>query len=410
MTHTIAIVGAGPSGCYLAQALLKARPDLRVDLIDALPVPYGLVRYGVAADHQGTKAVARQFARIFERQGARFFGNVHVGRDVTLDDLRSSYDAVVFATGLAGDRRLGIANDDVDGVFGAGAITRALNGHPDAGPLPDLGTHPLIVGNGNVAIDIVRLLAKRADELTGSDLGPEQTRWLAESGIAAISVLGRSPAARAKFDPVMVKELAKLTGVAITVDRAGTADDEAGQKLLDALAAIDGHGTGARTIGFKFSHVPVAVETDAGRVTGLRCRTAQGDATVIACTSIVTAIGFEETGDLPRADILAQADSDAPVYAAGWFRRGPRGTIPDNRADAQVLAADIVADLDGTPAEGVRPGGAIFEGRRDIVDYQGWLRIEQRELAGADPDRCRSKLCDRAVMIEAARHQEETSP
>lgn len=409
MTHKIAIVGAGPSGCYLAQALLKARPELGVDLIDALPVPYGLVRYGVAADHQGTKAVARQFARIFERQGARFFGNVHVGRDVTLDDLRSSYDAVVFATGLAGDRKLGIANDDAQGVFGAGAITRALNGHPDAGPLPDLGTHPLIVGNGNVAIDIVRLLGKRADELTGSDLGPEQTRWLAESGIASITVLGRSTAARAKFDPVMVKELGKLTGVAITVDNAGTADDEAGQKLLDALTTIDGHGAGERRIRFVFSHTPVAVETQGRRVTGLRCRTAQGDETVIGCTSIVTAIGFEDTGDLPRTDILAQADSDAPVYAAGWFRRGPRGTIPDNRADAQVLAADILADLDGTSAETARPGGAIFKGRPDVIDYQGWLRIEQRELASAGAARCRSKICDRAAMIEAARHEEETS-
>lgn len=409
MTHKIAIVGAGPSGCYLAQALLKARPDLGVDLIDVLPVPYGLVRYGVAADHQGTKAVTRQFARIFERQGARFFGNVHVGRDVTRDELRSAYDVVVFATGLAADRRLGIANDAAPGVVGAGAITRALNGHPDAGPLPDLGARPLIVGNGNVAVDIVRLLGKLPDELTGSDLGPEQTRWLAESGIEAITVLGRSPAAQAKFDPVMVKELGKLAGVAITVDNAGTADDEHGQKLLDALAAIDGDGTAARTIRFVFSHVPLAVETQGGRVTGLRCRTVQGDEIVVGCTSIVTAIGFEDIGDLPRADILAQADSAAPVYAAGWFRRGPRGTIPDNRADAQVLAADILADLDGVSAGPERPGGTLFEGPRDVVDYPGWLRIERRELAGADAARCRVKICDRAAMIEAACHAEETS-
>ena len=245
MSGKIAIVGSGPSGCYLAQALLKSAPDLEVDLIDALPVPYGLVRYGVAADHQGTKAVARQFARVFERQGAQFFGNVTVGRDVSLEALRGAYDAVVLAAGLSGDRRLGVAGDDLAGIYGAGHLTRALYDHPDANPLPDLGKSPLIIGNGNVAIDLLRLLAKQPEELDGSDLGAAATAWLAASGIETLTIVGRSPAAQAKFDPVMIKELAKLGHVQIEVR---DADLGAGGKVLEALAMLDGSGAGTRRI------------------------------------------------------------------------------------------------------------------------------------------------------------------
>lgn len=410
MTHKIAIIGAGPSGCYLAQALLKTRADLAVDLIDALPVPYGLVRYGVAPDHQGTKAVARQFARVFERQGARFLGNVHVGRDVQVDELAAAYDVVVFACGLSADRRLGIVGDDADGVFGAGALARSLNGHPDADPLPQLGANPLIVGNGNVAIDVLRLLAKQPDELHGSDLGPGPTRWLAQSGIETITIVGRSPAARAKFDPVMIKELGRLTGVTIEVEKiAGTDDDAAGQKLLDALATIDGHGDGQRRIRFVFSRMPVAVKTIDDRAVALRCRTENGQDEIIACSAIVTAIGFEAAGDLPREAILKQAQSDDRIYAAGWFQRGPRGTIADNRADAQALAARVLNDLEKQADRPDKLGGTIFEGRANIVDYHDWLRIEQAELSAADEARCRVKIEDRQTMLEAACRPQETS-
>ena len=408
MTHRIAIVGAGPSGCYLAQALLKARTDLRVDLIDALPVPYGLVRYGVAPDHQGTKAVTRQFARVFERQGARFFGNVHVGRDVGIDQLAEAYDVVVFAAGLSADRRLGVPGDDAECIVGAGALTRSLNGHPDADPLPDLGKNPLIIGNGNVAIDVLRLLAKQPEELAGSDLGKQPTRWLVESGIETIKIVGRSRATRAKFDPVMIRELGKLVGVRIDVGELGTADKhEPGKKLLEALAAIDGHGNGPCPISFLFSHTPVAVETQNGCAVGLRCRTEDGVEKVIPCTAIITAIGFKASGDLPRDLILKRAEIDNRVYAAGWFQRGPRGTIPENRTDAQPLAARILDDLKRQPDASEKPGGAIIETRGDIIDYQGWLRIDRVETATADETRCRVKIEDRTAMLKTASGAEE---
>ena len=410
MTAQVAIVGAGPSGCFLAQALLKSAPDLGVDLIDALPVPYGLVRYGVAPDHQGTKAVIRQYARLFERQGARFIGNLAVGRDVTLDDLRAAYDVVVLAAGLSGDRKLGIPGEDLPGVAGAGAVTRALNDHPDAGPLPALGPRVVIMGNGNVAIDLLRLLAKTPEELAGSDLGQRGTDWLACGGVEEITIVGRSPAARAKFDPVMIRELGKLSGVVIRVEDAGTSDDPDGAKKIEALAAIDGHGTGPRRVTFRFGLTPEAVE-GAGRVTAVRF-SANADGTLTLPSDLfLTAIGFEDSGSLDRAALLAGAEDVgagvvAPgLYATGWFRRGPTGTIPDNRADAQALAARILADLPAL-SQAERPGRAALA-HLDIVDYDGWKRIDAAETATCPDARSRAKITARGEMLRLARTAKE---
>lgn len=403
MTRHVAIVGAGPSGCFLAQALLKARPDLAVDLIDRLPVPYGLVRYGVAADHQGTKAIARQFARLFERQGARFHGNVEIGRDVPLAALRAAYDAVVLAAGLSGDRTPDLSGLPLAGVHGAGALTRALYDHPDAGPLPDLGAHPLILGNGNVALDILRLLAKTPEELDGSDLGPRATRWLADSGIETLTIVGRSPAAQARFDPVMVRELGALKGVSITVEAAPPGADDAGEKVLAALAQIDGTATGPRRIAFRFGLTPAGVLGEGGRIVALTVTRPDGVAETLPCTALVTAIGFRGDGTLPT-------DEGPGLYKAGWFARGPRGTIPENRADAQDLALRILADLDAAPDAPAKPGAAVLDTCRDRVDYAGWGRIDAAELAAAPANRCRQKLDTRAAMLALACRTEETQP
>ncbi|MEO0382621.1 MAG: FAD-dependent oxidoreductase [Pseudomonadota bacterium] len=394
MSAQIAIIGAGPSGCYLAQALLKSQPDITVDVIDALPVPYGLVRYGVAADHQGTKSLARQFERVFERQGARFFGNVTVGRDVNLAGVREAYDAVVLAAGLHVDRRLGIEGDEPANVIGAGALTRALFEHPDADNLPNLGPHPLIIGQGNVAIDVLRLLAKSPEELEGSDLGSEATHWLATSGIEMITIVGRSPAAQAKCDPVMIKELAKLSTVSFEMGDLWGADNPDGEAKLSAFAALKGRRGTCRSVRFVFEHVPLAI-VPKGSDKQVRFATPDSEKTLY-CSSIISAVGFDGDGVLP------QAEPEEKLYATGWFANGPRGTIAQSRQNAAPLAERILATLSADPT---KRGSTIFDGLPNVVDFVGWQRIDRYERAHAAPGRCRQKLAKRADIINVGRHE-----
>lgn len=400
MSGKIAIIGAGPSGCYLAQALLKRAPALNVHVVDALPVPYGLIRYGVAADHQSTKNVTRQFARIFERQGARFFGNVHVGRDVTLDDLLEAYDAVVIATGLSTDRRLGIPGDDRPGLYGSGVLTRALNDHPHAPPLPALGQYPLIVGHGNVAIDLLRLLCKTSHELDGSDMGSKSSAWLAKNDIKSITVVGRSPATLAKFDSAMIREIGKLDNVSITVRDTLFSQRPDDNKRLHALAAINGQGNGTIKVTFRFSCVPLSVIGDES-VLGLQVRGPEGEEHISAST-ILTAIGFE--GALDREHLLKRANENKErLYCVGWFHRGPKGTIADSRTEAQTTAERILNELSPDPE---RVGSTLFYGSsKAIVDYATWQRIDAAEIAQSTPNRCRQKFTSTSEFLRAAQLQ-----
>lgn len=397
---SIAIVGSGPSGCYTAQALLKALPDARIDILDRLPVPYGLIRYGVAPDHQGTKAVIRQFERLFERQGVGFFGNVALGQDITLDALREAYDAVVLATGLSGDRRLGIEGEDLPGVIGSGALTRVLNDHPE-GPDPGIGIgrEVVIIGNGNVAIDLLRLMVKQPGEFEGSDLSVASLERLTAAGPRKITIIGRSPAAVAKFDPVMLREMGRLESARISVIGA-----EGEGKLVEALVALDGHAPpGARhEITFRFGWTPERVLGE-GRVEGIEFRATEGspDRLTLPCDTLITAIGFQAA---PGALAVTEAEDGAVapgIYAVGWVRRGPRGTIPENRADAQAVAARIAADLTGR-AE-ARPGrAALARLCPQAIPYDGWQRIDAAERAACPPDRARVKIDSLARMHQIA--------
>lgn len=382
--HSIAIIGAGPAGCYCAQALAKALPEARIDILDARPVPYGLIRYGVAPDHQGTKAVIRQFERLFERQGVAFFGNVSLGRDVTLEAVQGIYDAVVLATGLDLDRRLGVPGDDLPGVLGSGAVTRAWNDAPDTAA-PQIGPRVVVIGNGNVAVDLVRLMAKTADECEGSDL----TRTLPP--VTRIDVVGRSPAEAAKFDPVMLKELGRLAEASIHVHGA------AGEgKVIEALTALNGHAPDAArcAVHFHFGWAPEAIEGQT-HVTTARFR--RGDEILtLPCDTVLTAIGF----DGARAQTDAEGRIAPGLYATGWARRGPRGTIPENRTDAMQVASTLAADL----GAGGKPGrDALAPLVPQAVRYDGWLRIDAAERAAAPPGRVRAKIRTRAEMLALAK-------
>jgi cytochrome P450/NADPH-dependent glutamate synthase beta subunit-like oxidoreductase/flavodoxin len=398
----IAVVGAGPAGCFAAQALRRALPAATLEVIDRLPVPYGLVRYGVAADHPGTKSVARQFERMFQRDGVTFRGNVTLGVDVSMADLRESYDAVVLATGLHQDRMLDVPGGDLVGVIGAGRLTRLLNGHPDEAEEPRLGETVAVIGHGNVAVDVVRLIARHAEDFDGSDID-DAVRERIAGGVRVVHVIGRSQPGQAKFDPVMVRELATLAGVEHVVHGADLGAVPAGKDARwDAVRALaESHTPDPRVrVEWWFGMEPEAIDGDgSGAVAGVRLRDAAGAGVRLAADAVVTAIGFQADAHTPEVP-AASADGriEPGLYVAGWLRRGGRGTIPDQRADARALAALVAADL-GAVTRG-RPG---FPAVETEVGFEGWRRIDVRERIGAAPGRTRAKLRTHEDLLAAAR-------
>lgn len=406
MRH-IAIIGSGPSGCYLADALLRLVPDCRIDVIDRLPVPFGLVRYGVAPDHQGTKAVARVFDRILARDRIGFFGHVEVGRDVSVAALEALYDAVVIATGAAEDRRLGIPGEDLPGVVGSGRFIGGLNGHPD-----HAGTHlaaprsVVVIGNGNVALDVARLLAKAAGEFDGSDLGVP----VPGAAVRTIHVVGRRGPEAAKFTDHELEELTMLQRARpVVTDPSILTDDTPRTVLLRGFRALPEQPV---SIQLHFGLVPDAILGDT-RVEAARFCDAQGEKIVLAADLVVTCVGYQARAcgaERPTDGLFANDGGHIRdgLYTVGWAKRGPSGTIPTNRVEAQAVAQRIAMALpDAGKPDGGKPGGA---GLRTLLDgqavrwigYDGWRRIDALETASADPGRCRRKLTAIDAMLAAA--------
>ena len=402
----IAIVGSGPAGSFSAQALRRTFPAAEIDVIDELPTPYGLVRYGVAADHQGMKSVTRQFDRLFTAEGVRFHGNVRIGADVPLSVLRQRFDAVVIATGMHADPPLPVPGGDLDGVHGAGRITRLLNTHPDETDLVSLGTDVVVVGHGNVAMDIVRLLARDGEGLSGSDVSDTALAALA-GDVRTLHVVGRSAVPHAKFDPVLVREIAGLPGIRHVVhglDELPATGRDARVDAVHALAAASvAPGAERLTVEWRFGLTPAAVLGDES-VEGMEFEAGRGSRVTIPATGVITAIGFgTDPGALVDPGTYPDGRAEPGLYVAGWLRRGPRGSIPDQRLDARALARLIADDIAaGRIVPGRAPGWAPTRGE---VDFDGWRRIDLRERLGSAPDREREKLPTRAEQLETARDQ-----
>ncbi|MCB1273649.1 MAG: FAD-dependent oxidoreductase, partial [Leucobacter sp.] len=352
----IAIIGSGPAGCYLAQSLVRGAPDARLTLIDRLASPFGLIRYGVAADHQHTKAITRQFERLFQSGSVRFAGNVEIGRDLSLEELAEQYDAVVLATGLSVDRPLGVPGDRLPGVIGAGEITRTLNAHPDEGQqLPTLGSTPVIIGAGNVAIDILRFLVKDREGFEGSDISDSALDAYLAAPADRITLVSRSSAAESKGDPQMLKELAALPRATytspddLTIDPETAPDRTAAARvaaIADMVSAERPEHPGPR-VTLRFGLRPVRILGNE-RVEGVEF--ASGDETIVVpATSVLTAIGFSAFADDQLAELVAEHSEigriEPGLYRTGWAKRGPRGAIPENRACAKSVADEILADL-----------------------------------------------------------------
>lgn len=338
----VAIVGAGPAGCYTAQFLSRLLPASEIAVIDSSRVPYGLVRYGIAPDHPGNKAVTRQFDKMFQRGNIDFYGGIEVGSAISYRELAESCDALVLATGM--ERDLQVLSDGASTVpmVGAGALMRALNGDPSSRPFSysPAGSDVVVVGNGNVSLDVVRMLVARDEHFAGLDVDSSRLSDLRQRPVRHVNVLGRRSVSDAKFDVSVLKELVTLPGVAVRVE--GLSMHETGP-LAEVLS--DAESTSPEpalaTVTFWFSTTLTGtVGSEDGRNTAVfDC---DGEERVVPVDTVYSAIGFGHSTERPdQSDLEGRPD----VYPVGWRRRGARGGLADNRRCAKEVAERIARDL-----------------------------------------------------------------
>jgi ferredoxin/flavodoxin---NADP+ reductase len=449
----IAIVGAGPAGAFAAASVLRARGDAEIDFFERLPTPWGLLRGGVAPDHQEIKRLEATFDRETLERGCRFLGNVEVGVDVSHDELMRHYTAVVYATGAQTDKSLGIPGEDLPGSRAATEFVGWYNGHPDYRDLDfDLSVErAVVIGNGNVAADVVRILSLGPDELERTDIADHALAALRESRIREVVVLGRRGPAQAAFTSAELRELGRLEGVDTRVDPAeaeldpvssewlseeGSFTARKNVELLREFAARPPRPDAERRIELRFLRSPVAIRGE-GRVEAvdvqrneivrgddgaLRARPVGEDVETIACGLVLRSVGYravplpgvpfeERRFVLPneRGRVLTPDGRPLPgVYAVGWIKRGPTGILGTNKRDAEETVAALVEDLrTGALPEPPSPepiDALIAERPADVVTVDGWRAIDGHEIErGRAEGRPRVKLASRDELVEAAR-------
>ncbi|PZO88396.1 MAG: pyridine nucleotide-disulfide oxidoreductase [Sphingomonas sanxanigenens] len=430
MRH-VAVIGSGPAGYYTAEACLKMFGGaVRVDVIDRLPVPYGLIRFGVAPDHQSIKAVAKRYEQVALTDNVRFVGNVSVGGDISIAELEQLYDAVVLATGAPRDRPLEIPGANLPGVVGSAAFVGWYNGHPDFVDLapPLEGPGAVVVGNGNVALDVARILSKSRAEFAGSDIVAHALDALDGSAVRRISILGRRGPHQIAMTPKELGELARLERAQPAADPEDfppPIDDallEPGMRKsvehLRAFAATPPQGKPI-VIDFDFFAMPVAIEGD-GRVERVIVeRTAltddfrsvgTGETYAIPASLVVSCIGYRtppiegvpyEHGRGRFANVEGRIMPG--LYCVGWARRGPTGTIGTNRPDGYAIVDLIAEDVKGGSGKQGRSGlDALLAARgTEIVTFRDWQKIEAAEVARARAGAPREKFTGIAEMIAA---------
>ncbi|WP_232715935.1 FAD-dependent oxidoreductase [Gordonia metallireducens] len=391
----VAIIGAGPSGCYTAIALRRLIPDVEITVFDRRVTPFGLIRYGVAADHQGMKNVARQFERLFTSPGVAFVGNTTIGDDLSLEDLDSAFDAVVIATGLPYDRRMEVPLHPEARVLGAGELLRFLNADPDCvlrGSTVEsfgaLGESVVVVGAGNVAMDVARLVCKTDDELVGSDIDDEARAVLGTENVRHIDIVARGPRDRVRWDSAMFRELCDLPGVQVRVDGEGVheaADEGSG----DAQVVVDIHfGVETRAVNHRDGRTIVA---------GTRSGQPVGEVEFAADT-VITAIGF-----VPEGGDVDVAMAGTSVFRVGGAQSGVLGNLAENRGVAKKAAAEIAAALSAGLGGKPGPAGVDHMLPDGVTDYADWCAIDHAEVGRALPGRCRTKFTSREAMLDVIR-------
>jgi ferredoxin--NADP+ reductase len=447
-----AVVGSGPAGFYAAAALLASEePRFEVDMIERLPTPWGLVRLGVAPDHPNLKAVSRAYERIAKQPGFRFLGNVQVGGVLQHADLVQLYDAVVYAFGAETDRRLGIPGEDLPGSWAATEFVAWYNAHPDFQHLSfDLsGERAIVIGNGNVALDIARMLALTREELAPTDATDAAIEAILGSGIREIVVLGRRGPVQASWTPPELQEMGELAGADIVVDPAELELEAASEaelaeagpivrRNIDVLREFAGRKPAGkpRRVVLRFRSSPVAIRGE-GRVEAVevarndlvpdergRIRavpTEERD--VIACGIVFRSIGYrgiglpgipfdEQAGVIPNRDgrvVRGEGEPLPGVYCAGWIKRGPTGVIGTNKKDATETVNLLLEDaragrLPNTSAPPESVLELLKERGAEVVAYGGWEAIDALEQGrGKDQGRPRIKFCTWDELLQAAR-------
>lgn len=452
MALRFCVVGSGPGGMYTAKYLLKALGDkARIDVVDKLPVMYGLVRYGVAPDHPEVKSVSNDFDEVMNDPRVRFFGNVEIGKDVEVADLRSAYDGVVFSYGATSDKPLGVANEaGTKNVWGARAFVNWYNGHPEMSVLepPKLDQETaVIIGQGNVALDCARVLTKSVDELAKTDISRAALEVLAESKVRRVAVVGRRGTAQAAFTIKELRELTKLDGVGCVIQKdelARSLTEASLQEIADARAVkrinelIQKIAAGSakaakqdRVIDLRFLLSPTEIlKAEDGRVSGIvlqhnelvgeagnqKARTITDmDKEIIDCGLLIRSIGYrsEPIPGLPFDERRATVDNTGGrvngvtgVYTAGWVKRGPSGIIGTNITCARETVDAIVNDVESgvvKAGEGKGIDALLSSSIRPVSwpEYQSLDNLERHRGETQQPPAVRQKLLTISDMLSS---------
>ena len=401
--YKIAIVGAGPAGYFAAQALQNLQSEdlgFEIDMIERLPTPWGLVRSGVAPDHPKIKTVSKVFEKIATSENFRLFGNVEIGTDITVDELRAKYDAVVIATGSSVGKRLGIPGEDLPGSLSAAEFVPWYNAHPDFTDVevPLHGYTAVVIGAGNVAMDVARMLALEPSELDPTDTADHAIEELKKSSIRTVVLSARRGPENASFTSPELRELPKLehTNVAMekadieaAIARAGEDIEKDVKNNLDAMLLISEKEKTAhdRTLKFQFLATPVEIKGD-GKVEEVVFQKTGTDETFsIKCGLVITAIGYEATS-IPGVPYLkgkvvnTEGHVDGNLYVVGWAKRGPSGVIGTNKSDAAEVMKSLVASL-----KEAKNSGDISDllSAHNVVTQSHWESINAAEIAAGEP-------------------------
>ncbi|OIK23909.1 FAD-dependent oxidoreductase [Streptomyces malaysiense] len=439
----VAVVGSGPSGCYTAQQLVQRDPEVRVDVLDRLPCPYGLVRYGVAPDHEKIKSLQDGLRTVLEHERVRFLGGVRVGGPggVPVKVLRGLYDAVVYCVGAATDRHLRIPGEELPGCWSATEFVAWYSAHPDAadaGFLRDVRS-AVVIGAGNVAVDVTRMLMRGAAELWPTDMPQGALDTLARSGVREVRMVARRGPAQARFTTKELRELGTLPGTRVVVPQEDLALDPVDTETLPAarrrnLDVLRGWAerppaVAGRQIRLRFFLRPVELLADGGRVGAVRFErtapdgrggvTGTGRYEKVPAQLVLRSVGYrgvpleglpfdEPSGTVPHSAgrVVRDGVVSPGEYVAGWIKRGPSGVIGSNRPCAKETVASLLADAAGPARSDMRADAvpALLAAGAEPVPWGGWLAIERAEAElGARLGRGVVKLADWDTLLAVAR-------